>query len=257
MATPIRVTTLGTGTAMPEADRGPTSTLVQHGDRALLVDAGSGTLQKLCAAGSHPLSVDALLLSHVHLDHIADVIPLLFALWIPHYDRAAPLDIVCSPGTAAVLRKVQDAFGGWLTPRDGQVRWTEVEPGQSLELGGLVVDTFAVVHDPTSVGYRFTRPEDGAVVVIPGDSGPCESLVAGCRDADLCVLECSMSDEAELDGHLTPTTYADVVRRAGIKHAVVTHRYPSARALDLVELIGRSCDATLSIADDMQAFDLP
>ena len=243
------VTTLGTGTALPDALRGPTSTLVRFGDVSVLVDLGSGTLQKLHAAGGDLLTLDAVVVTHAHLDHFADMLPLLFALFVPGYEREEPLRVILSEETLSYVRGVQGVFGRWLEPAASQIQFETVSGGESLAVGELNLTAFAVQHDESSLGFRFEAP-DGRVLVIPGDSGPCESLTAGSQGADLLVLECSLPDSIPLESHLTPSSVAQVASDADVGTLVVVHRYPEALAIDVRAEIQAGFTGTIVVAND-------
>jgi ribonuclease BN (tRNA processing enzyme) len=76
----VRFTVLGSGTSVPDADRGPAGFLLQVGGRAWWIDGGSGTLQRTVRAGVDPRTLDGGFYSHHHPDHCADLVPLLFAM---------------------------------------------------------------------------------------------------------------------------------------------------------------------------------
>ena len=243
------VTTLGTGTALPDARRGPTASLIRLGEQSILVDLGSGTLQKLHAAGGDLLTLDAVVVTHAHLDHFADMLPLLFALFVPGYEREKPLRVILSEETLSYVRGVQGVFGHWLQPTDAQIRFETVDSGQSITVGDLELSAFAVQHDSSSLGFRFAVP-DGRTLVIPGDSGPCEALGAGCEGADVLVLECSLPDSIPLESHLTPSSVAQVASDAGVGTLVVVHRYPEALAIDVRAEIQAGFSGRIVVADD-------
>ena len=152
------VTFVGTGTAFPEPHRGPTCTLLRDGGKTLAVDLGSGSLQKLAALETTPLNLDGLVLTHAHLDHIADLLPLLFALHVPGYDRARPLEVFASAGTLAVIERARAAFGKWLDAGESQVCFHAVCPGDTFEVAGFAAEAGAVHHDATSLGLRISTP---------------------------------------------------------------------------------------------------
>ena len=69
----MRVTILGSGTAVPVADRFPAGYLVRAGGTTLLLDLGPGTLRRLAQTGVGLEAIDAVLLTHYHTDHCADL----------------------------------------------------------------------------------------------------------------------------------------------------------------------------------------
>ena len=69
----MRLTVLGSGTAVPVPERFPAGDLVEHEDHKVMVDCGPGTLRRLAQAGVSPTELDAVLLTHYHTDHCADL----------------------------------------------------------------------------------------------------------------------------------------------------------------------------------------
>src|SRR5215213_5388180 len=108
----IEVTLLGTGSPIPDAHRAGPSTLVRAGGQTFLVDCGRGVLQRAAAVGIGANNLSALLLTHLHSDHIADLGDVLITRWVSNFDPAlAALPIIGPPGTAEVVENTLKAFG--------------------------------------------------------------------------------------------------------------------------------------------------
>ena len=107
----IEVTLLGTGSPIPDPNRAGPSTLVRAGGQALLVDCGRGVLQRAAAVGVGAAGLSALLLTHLHSDHIADLGDVLITRWISTFTPdPAPLPIIGPPGTAEAVAATLNAF---------------------------------------------------------------------------------------------------------------------------------------------------
>jgi ribonuclease BN (tRNA processing enzyme) len=255
----LTLRTVGTGTAFPDGVRTPTCNLIQYDGFSLVVDLGSGSLHKLAQLGLDPRTISAVCITHAHFDHLTDLLPLLFALNVPGYERASdtPLTLVMSAETHRLLEGARAVFTDWLQPPPNKVRELVLQPGDSLELGPFSVDTAFPHHTSSSLGYRFTlqagrRP----VLAIPGDSGPCDALSALCRDADVAIMECSMPDSWPLPAHMTPTSLLDLAQAADIRHLLVTHRYPMVMDVDLPQRFEKA-GRRMSLPDDMDEFSIP
>src|SRR6185503_12840425 len=100
----IEVTLLGTGSPVPDPNRAGPSTLVRAGGQVFLVDCGRGVLQRAAAVGVGAANWSALLLTHLHSDHIAELGDVLITSWVTTFaPDPAPLHIIGPPGTAEVV----------------------------------------------------------------------------------------------------------------------------------------------------------
>ena len=93
----IEVTLLGTGSPIPDARRAGPSTLVRAGDQTFLVDCGRGVLMRTAALGIGANAISALLLTHLHSDHIADLGDVLISRWVSNFAPNQPPLPSCHP----------------------------------------------------------------------------------------------------------------------------------------------------------------
>lgn len=240
----VEVTLLGTGSPLPSPDRAGPATLVRAGDATVLVDCGRGVVMRLAAAGVLPGGLTAVLLTHLHSDHISDLNDVVTTQWVMA-PGPTPLRVVGPPGT----RQVVDGLLAMLTPDRGYridhhddltegplVEVTEVGPGDVVALAGATATVHATDHRPVTptVGYRIDY--DGAVAAIAGDTVPCEGLDALCAGADLYVQTVIREDLVRaipaarlqdiLDYHSTVEQAAQTAARAGVRSLVLTHYVP-------------------------------
>ena len=75
----MEITFLGTGVAIPQKGRVQSGVLVEFEEKPLLIDCGSGVLNRILEAGVRHTEIDTVLLSHLHLDHVADLLCLVKA----------------------------------------------------------------------------------------------------------------------------------------------------------------------------------
>ena len=107
----IEVTLLGTGSPIPDPNRAGPSTLVRAGGQAFLVDCGRGVLQRAAAVGVGAAGLSALLITHLHSDHIAELGDLVITSWVTNFaPDPAPLPIIGPPGTAETVEATLKAF---------------------------------------------------------------------------------------------------------------------------------------------------
>lgn len=225
----MHLTILGSGTAVPVADRFPAAYLVSWPGHCVLVDCGPGALRRLAQAGVTLRELDAVLLTHYHTDHCADLAALLFALRSPHFAGRPPLHIFGAPGLQRLVDKLTEAWP-WLAPRGYELVLHEIAPG-TFPLGDASVQAIPIRHTAQSLGYRLTHR--GATVAFSGDADECDELVDLGRNADVFVCEAATPDGQKLDGHLTPALTARYAARANTRQLVLTHFYPECDGHDL------------------------
>jgi ribonuclease Z len=240
----VSITLLGTGSPLPSPDRAGPSTLVRAGDATLLVDCGRGVVLRLTAAGVLPVGLTAVLLTHLHSDHITDLNDIVTTHWVMS-PAPLPLRVVGPPGTRAVVDGLLAMLASdqryRLDHHDDlnqgpDVDVTEVEPGDRLELGGASVTVHPTDHRPVAptVGYRIEH--DGVVAALAGDTVPCAGLDELCAGADLYVQTVIREDLVRaipaarlqdiLDYHSTVEQAAQTAARARVRTLVLTHYVP-------------------------------
>jgi ribonuclease Z len=182
----IEVTLLGTRSPIPDPLRAGPSTLVRAGGQLFLVDRGRGVLQRATAVGVGASSLTALLLTHLHSDHIADLGDLLITRWVTTFaSQHTPLPIIGPPGTAKVVENMLAAFGPDIGYRIAHhadlaeppaVEVREHTEGVVWDRDGVQIRVAATDHRPVAPTIGFRVEYQGASVVLAGDTVPCESL---------------------------------------------------------------------------------
>ena len=240
----MRLTLLGTGSPLPDPNRAGPSTLVQAGDANLLVDTGRGVLMRLVGAGLLPPQLSAVLLTHLHSDHITDLNDVITTRWVAS-PVPLPLPVVGPPGTQQVvdgiLAMLQPDIGYRLAHHDDldqppQVDVTEVAPGDTIELAGATIRVGRTDHRPVEPTVAYRVEHDGRSVILGGDGVPCPTLDDLCAGADVYVQTAIRDDlvaaipiqrlQDILDYHSTVEQAAETATRAGAKTLVLTHYVP-------------------------------
>ena len=247
----ITVTLLGTGSPMADPNRAGPATLVQAGGEHFLVDAGRGVLMRLAAAGLPVSQLRAVLITHLHSDHITDLNDVITAMWITTFEPT-PLRIVGPPGTREVVAHLLGALGPDIGYRIAHhedltdpplLEVTETDGvGQPVVFDGEVTVTASPTdHRPVepSVAFRFDHG-DGTTrrgVVVAGDTVPCDGLDALCSGAQALVHTVIRKDiitnipiprlQDTLDYHSSPEEAAQTAARAGMDTLILTHYVPA------------------------------
>jgi ribonuclease BN (tRNA processing enzyme) len=235
----MELTVIGSGTGVPSLRRGSPALAVRAAGRLLLLDLGSGTLRSLLRYGFNFSEIDLLALSHLHPDHVGDLIPFFFATrYALGYTRREPFTLLAARGFKDFHGRLQAAFGDWVAPPPGLMTVRELSPDgpEQVDLPGLRVVSAPTHHTPGSLAYRVEAR--GRALVYSGDTDLSPSLVALAREADLLVLEAS--NPFKVAGHLTPAEAGRLAREAGAKRLLLTHFYPPC---DQVEVAARAAAA--------------
>lgn len=225
----MRFVLLGTGTLVPDAERGSAGFLVEDGDTRILVDGGSGTLGRLARHGVDARDLDGGVYSHRHLDHCGDLAPLLFALRVG-IDKPRRRDYPIFAGTGMVefLASLRGVYGQWITSEHFATPVCELPldgPGTVELPGGVLLETLPAQHSAGALHLRFTGT-DGFTVVFSGDTGPSENLATLAAGVDVLVTECAVPTPDQWNAHLCPGDVAAIVAAARPKRVVLTHLYP-------------------------------
>jgi len=240
----IDITLTGTGSPMVDPNRAGPSTLVAAGGQTFLVDCGRGVLMRAAAAGVGAANLTALLLTHLHSDHITDLSDVITTRWITTF-VATPLPIIGPPGTRAVVEATLAALAPDISYRIGHhaditeppsVQVHEYSEGQVWDSGGVRITAAPTDHRPVEPTIAFRIEYDGASVVLAGDTVPCSSLDDLTRGANALVHTVIRKDLVAqmpaqrirdiLDYHSSVEQAAATAARAGVGTLVLTHYVP-------------------------------
>ncbi len=225
----MKLTVLGSGTYLADPERGPSGFLLQDGRSAVLIDSGSGTLQRLARAGCPPGDLDALVYTHRHIDHCGDLPAIVFHVkHLPSPARLRDLPIYAGLGFAEHLEGLQRVYGSALEPEHFDLPVHELPldgPGRCEPASGLILDTLPANHSEGALHLRFTSA-DGLTVAFSGDTGPSEALEQLAAGADLFVCECGLPPHDDYPFHLNAQQVADIVAAARPRRVVLHHLYP-------------------------------
>ena len=271
MSTELTIVLTGTGSPLPDANRAGPSTLVRGEGLTVLIDAGRGVVGRLVAAGVLPGMLDAVLITHLHSDHITDLNDVITTRWVMS-PVPSPLTIYGPTGTKAVVEGVlamlaldisyRLAHHDDLNSPPAPVV-VEVVAGESFTIGAATVLVGATDHRPVAptVGYRIEL--GGTSVVLAGDGVPCSSLdeLVGGATAyvqtvvreDLVAQVPSARFQDILDYHSTVAQAAATAQRGGIGTLVLTHYVPAPvlGQYDEWRALASTFDGQLVLGDDL------
>lgn len=249
----MRLILLGSGTGLPLPDRASPSLAMLQRDRLVLFDLGPGTLRQLSRVGINPHKIAHVFISHLHPDHTADLVHLLFATRNPSVlKKRGPFRITGPEGFGSFLKKLQKAYGKWLhlPPDVLEVEELQTQATDKRGYEGFHLISQPVPHSPQSLAYRVEASPTKSFV-YSGDTGFCPEMVSLAKGADLLILEASFPDGQEAEGHLTPSQAGQIATSAGAKKLVLLHFYPEALATDITAQCRKTFRGELILGRDL------
>ena len=172
----MKLTVLGCLGAYPYKNQGTTGYLLQSDGFNLLIDAGSATLIKL-QEHLDPLDLDAVILSHYHHDHIADLGVLQY-YWQLHHKR--------NPETLlSIYGHTKDSIHFEELTMENVSKGHPYFEAEELKIGPFLITFMETIHPVVCYAMRIVEETTGKVFVFTGDSGYLESFADFAKDADL------------------------------------------------------------------------
>lgn len=282
----MQITLLGTGCPSVHTERYGPAQILRHGATTLLVDCGSGVTQRLVAAGSSGAALDAVLLTHLHSDHIVDLFQLILSSW--HQGRERPQRVF---GPAGTRRYVEGLLALWRPELEQriaherrpstaalEVEVEEIAAGQVLVLGEVAVTVVPVEHQPVRHAFGFVcapAAANGATgtgprIALSGDTRRCQALIEAARGVEILVHEVFVHRELPvIPGVRTAETVANVASyhtlsdevgkvaaEAGVGCLLLTHFVPPACDRQaLLDEVAADFTGPVVIGEDLMTLD--
>ena len=225
----MRLTVLGGSAASPNIGMGCAGFLVETDRTRLVLDLGPGTLQEL-RRHTDFRTLDAVIVSHMHLDHVLDLLALRHALAYNPIPAPAPIPVWLPPGGIDVLSRATAPFDACDEPErfSATVTVNEYDPANPLAFGDAVVTFTPTVHYIPAWAIRVQghgAPDLG----YTGDTGPSAPLTeffsgVGVLVAEATLLEPGGRPVAER-GSLTATEAGKLAAAVGAETLVITHMW--------------------------------
>lgn len=232
----MRVTFLGTGVSVPCERRTQSSVLIES-DAKVLVDCGVGTMLRLEQLGIAPSEIEAIVITHHHLDHNGDLLNILKARWLI---GAEEIEIYGPMGTRFFMEAMLNA----LPYLRGKLRF-RIHEERSFKIQDLRFSAIATIHSIESQGYLI----DDALA-ISGDTKAFKEFIS--LSCSVMIHELSLPFGYKADFHTTPENLKECLESLKAERVYLTHLYPMTHAVreKIIDFLG--IDA--KIANDLETF---
>ena len=279
----LKVIVCGSRSPLPSPGRAEACILVEAGDDIYIFDMGNGSVNNLTQYQLPWPNVQALLITHMHSDHMADLPDAHLQSWIQ--GRTEPLKVYGPEGINLVTKGFELAYSAdyqYRSDHHGQemlpmniagfneitITNNELIPN---ETPGLEILPFVVDHYPVNSAYGFKITYKGRTVVISGDTINDGSVQKYSKDADLLIHSAISIDIVERmrrvapipqmdkilfdiqDYHTTIKEAGEIARDANVKHLLIYHSIPTPRNKIMEDVFFRPLDgifAEYTLSDD-------
>lgn len=235
----MKLTVIGSGTSVPHPERSSSGFWVETDKGSAMLDFSASAIHRIAQEKLDWANLDAIWISHFHLDHCGGLAPFLFGTrYAPTtQDRTKPLKIFGAKGLKDLINTFDSAYDYGLLEQPFPVEVIEIEP---LKIFQILPDAEAVAistpHTEDSHAIRITDNKDKSLV-FSADTGFSKDLGTLARNADLFILECSFVKNKPVEKHLELAEAIHLIRYAEPKKAMLTHLYPEWDEVDFDEAV--------------------
>ena len=243
----MKFVVLGSGSAVPHPSRSSSGYWLECEAGSILLDCSASAIHRMAQERLDWANLDAVWISHFHLDHVGGLAPFLFATRnaAQTSERRKPLRIFGSKGLEKLLKAFDATNEYKLFRQPFPIEIVEIEPLEKFEiLPGVEADALKTPHTGDSLAIRI-RDEAGKIFVYSADTGFDKTFRTFARRADLLVLECSFFVNKTTEKHLELAEAMYIIRHAKPKRAMLTHFYAVWDAVDFtfeVEKFSPTCE---------------
>jgi len=231
----MKLTILGSGTSTPHPQRASAAHWLETSKGTVLLDISADAPHRMAQEHLDWSNLDAIWISHFHLDHLGGLPAFLFASkWaLQTQSRTKPLRVFGGQGLRKIVEAVSGSIDYRLLEQAFEVQIVEVAPNADFEvLRGLPATTLKTPHTSESLALRL-KDEHAKIFVYTSDTGFSEDLAPFAKDAALLLMECSFRRNKPVQKHLELADAMRIARACEPAKLVLTHLYPEWDNIDL------------------------
>jgi len=232
---------LGSGSAVPHVKRRSSAYWLETAEGAILLDFSAAAIHRMAEENLDWARLEAVWISHFHLDHMGGLAPFLFGTrHAPEMKaRVKPFRIFGPNGLEKLLRSFNDANNYKLFDQPFPLEIREVEPLEEFEIPpGVRAVAMKTPHTDESLAIHL-RDRAGKTLVYTSDTGFTKSLGAFARNVDLLVMECSFFKNKPSEKHLELAEAMFLTRSAKPRKVLLTHFYAEWDAVDFTAEVAK------------------
>jgi len=211
----MKVTVVGFWGGFPQANGASSGYLLQDKNFNLLIDCGSAVLSKV-QQYINIMEIDAVILSHYHHDHVADIGPL-------QYGRMIHTMLGKGNAELPIYGHASDDEEFKRLTRLPYTKGYAYNPEQDLKLGPFSIQFLKTKHPVICYAMRITNGEK--TIVYTADSSFLPEFIDFSVNADLLICECNLysGQDGAGSGHMTSTEAGKIAKRANVGKLLLTH----------------------------------
>ena len=231
----MKLTILGSGTSVPHHARATPSHFLETKSGTFLLDAGADAAHRMAEEGFDWPNLDAIWISHFHLDHMGGLTPFLFGTkWAPQtQSRTKPLKIFGPRGLCNLVETVSSSSNYELLKQPFDVEIVEVGPDEDFTpFPGIAATTMKTPHTDESLALRL-KDDESKLFVYTSDTGFSEDFGQFAKQANLLLMECSFRRNKPVAKHLELADAMRLAHQCAPAKLVLTHLYPEWDGIDL------------------------